>query len=146
MLEELLLDFAGGVWGRDEWITCYFWGMNRDWASRSHHVSPTCSILCFLLYATKGVCVSCFKERRGDRSRSPLRISFTTFLWLAWNILVNILDLNYLLVMLEGIFDVVAIPLVISFLLFSHLSLHSESVRDLFKWDFSRSIHLDTKQ
>ena len=48
--------------------------------------------------------------------------------------------------MLEGIFDVVAIALVISFLLFSHLSLHGKSVRDLFKWDFSRPVHLDAKQ
>ena len=48
--------------------------------------------------------------------------------------------------MLEGIFDVVAIPLVISFLLFSHLALHGECVRDLFKCDFSWPVYLDTKQ
>ena len=48
--------------------------------------------------------------------------------------------------MLEGILYIVAIPLVISFLLFSHLALHGECVRDLFQCDLSRPIHLNTEK
>ena len=150
MLEELLLDLTWGVWGRDKWIAWYTWGMNRDWAPTSHHVSPTRSTFCFLFYAAKGECVSWFKEWLGDRSCPPLQISFTSFSQLTCKLLTAILirfrlDLNAHMVMLKGIFYIMAFALVLSLLLFSHLALHGERVRDLFKCYLSRPVHLNAK-
>ena len=148
MLEELLLDLTWGVRCRDEWIARYTRGMNRHWASTSHHVSPTCSTLCFLFYAAEGESVSWFKELLGNRSRSPLQISLTSSRCvrkLLATILIR-LDLHADLSMLEGIFDIIACALVLCLLLFSHLALHGECVRDLFQCNFSWPIHLDTKK
>ena len=56
------------------------------------------------------------------------------------------LDLPAHLLMLEGIFDVMACAIVLSLLLFSHLALHGQCVRDLFQCNLSRPVHLDTEK
>ena len=149
MLEELLLDLIGWVRGRDEWIVWYTRGSNRHWASTSHHVSPTRSTLCFLFYAAEGESISCFKELLGNSSRSPLHISLTPsrcVCELLATIMIRRLDLHADLSMLEGIFDIMAYALVLCLLLFSHLALHGECVRDLFQCNLSWPIHLNTEK
>ena len=151
MLEELLLNLTGGVRGRDEWITWYTRRINRDWTPRSH-VSPTHSTLCFFLNTTKGECVPWFEEWLSNSSCSPLQISFASFSRLArLKLLATIvircrLDLNAHLFMPKGIFYVLTATLVQSLLLFSHLALHGECIRYLFKCYLSWPVHFDTKK